>query len=232
MSRLIKERIVRQYQSRFGDVSDVAVVSTQGVDVLGLTAFRRALRAKGIRAMVIQNRLAKLALAETGLAPLGTLLRGPATLVWGGEGIVDIAKVLAAEVKTRTKIQICGGVTAGQVLSKEDIETLSKMPSRQELIGMAVGRAMGAAARVAAQVRSAGGRLVAQVREVEKKALASEVAPAPEAAPALPPAAAPAEGAAPATEAAAAPAAPAAEGGAAPAAEAPKAEQPPAAPQA
>jgi large subunit ribosomal protein L10 len=206
MSRFIKEKIVERYQTRFRDVSDVAVVSTKGVDVHRMTALRSALRAKGIRALTVQNRLGKRALESTGLAAVGTLLRGPSTLIWGGEGIVDLAKALASEAKTIAKLEIRGGVSGGQVLSKADIEALSRLPGRGELIGQVVARAIGQASRVAAQVLAMGGRLAAQVREVEKKA------PPPEA-PAAEPAAAAAPAAPPAPEAPPAPAAPPASDG-------------------
>jgi large subunit ribosomal protein L10 len=208
MSRMIKEKMVERYQTRFRDVSDAAVVSVQGVDVLHLTALRGTLRAKGIRALTVQNRICRRALESTPLAAAATLLRGPSTLVWGSDGIVSIAKALTAEAKAVKALQIRGGVSAGQVLSQADMEILSKMPSREELIGMVVGRAMGPASRVAAQVRSAGGRVVAQVREIEKKAPPE---PAPAAAEAAAPAAPAGEGAAPPVpEAPAAPAAPSA----------------------
>jgi large subunit ribosomal protein L10 len=223
MSRLIKEKMVERYQSRFRDVTDVAVVSTQGVDVLKMTALRSTLRAKGIRAMVVHNRIGRRALAGVGLEGLKDLLHGPSTLVWGGESIVDIAKVLAAQARTLAALKIRGGVSGGQVLTGKDFEALSQLPGRLELIGRAVALAIGAGARVAAQIKAPGGRIVSQVREYEKKASAAEAA----AAEAAPPDEA---AAAPVPEAAAAPAAPASE--AAPATEAPKAGQPPAAPKA
>jgi large subunit ribosomal protein L10 len=187
MSRLIKEKIVEKYGEKFRGVDDVAVVSTKGVNVQAMTQFRRALRTKNIRAMVIHNRLGKRALETAGLKGIGALLRGPSTLVWGGDGIVDIAKVLALEGKNLATLEIRGGISAGQVLSKADIEALSRMPGRTELLGRIAGLAMAPAARVAALVLSPAGRVVAQVREVEKKAPAEPVsAPAPDAAAAAP----------------------------------------------
>ncbi|MCX5682582.1 MAG: 50S ribosomal protein L10 [Planctomycetota bacterium] len=209
MSRFIKEKMVERYQARFRDVQDVAVVSTQGVGVLQMTALRSSLRAHGMRAMVVHNRIGKRALADIGMTGLKDLLRGPSTLVWGADNVVDLAKALTAEAKKLPKMKIRGGLSSGQVLSEKDIETLSKMPSREELMGRVVGTAMGAGGRVLNQVRRAGAALVSQVREYEKKA---------------PPD--------PSTAAPAAEAAPAGDAPAAPAAEAPAAEPPPAAPQA
>ncbi|MBM4017536.1 MAG: 50S ribosomal protein L10 [Planctomycetes bacterium] len=178
MSRLLKEKMVERYQARFRGVTDVAVVSTQGVGVQRMTALRGALRAKGLRAMVVHNRIGRRALAGAGLEGLKDLLRGPSTLIWGGESIVDIAKALAAEQKTAAAMKIRGGIAAGQVLSDKDMETLSKMPGREELIGRVAALAMSPASRVAAQVRAPGGRIVSQVREYEKKTAAAEAAQA------------------------------------------------------
>ena len=208
MSRLVKEKVVEKYQARFREVADAAVVNTNGVGVRAMTALRRSLRTKGIRAMRVQNRLCRRALEATPLAPASGLLHGPSTLVWGADSIVTIAKALTAEAKTVTKLEIRGGISAGQVLTKEDIETLSKMPSREELIGRVAGQAMSPAARVASLLVSAGGRLASQVREIENPPPPPEAAPAEVAAPGNPtetPAAAEAKPAAP--EAPAAPSA-------------------------
>jgi len=200
MSRLIKESMVTRYQTRFRDVSDAAVISAQGVDVQKMTAFRGALRAKGIRAMTVQNRICRRALESTNLKALGGLLTGPSTVVWGADNIVTIAKALTDEAKNLKQIEIRGGVTSGQVLSKADIESLSRMPSREELLGQVIGRALGQAMRLSALIQASGGRLTAQVREVEKKAPPAPEAAAAPVAEAAPAEAKPAEAAPPAGE--------------------------------
>ena len=177
MSRLIKEKMVQQYGETFKGVSDVAVIATEGVNVKQMTALRGTLRARGIRALRVQNRLGKRAFAAAGLVGIDTLLAGPSTLSWGG-GIVDLAKALVEQAKTLVKLEIRGAVSAGQVLSKEDLDALSRLPSREVLIGMAVGMAIGQGGRLAAAITAMGGRLVAQVREYEKRAPGGEAAPA------------------------------------------------------
>jgi len=207
MSRLIKEKIVEKYGDKLRGVDDVAVVSTQGASVRVMTKFRSALGTKNIRVMVVHNRLGKRALESAGLKGISVLLRGPSTVIWGGDGIVDIAKVLAAEAKNVAKMEIRGGVSGGQVLSKTDMEVLSRMPGRLELLGRVAGLAMSPAARVAALAMSPAGRVVAQIREVQEKAPAEPAGAAPEAAPpGEEPAPAPGSGAAPESPAAAPPA--------------------------
>jgi len=169
MSRLIKEKMVEQYATRFRGVDELAVLSTVGIDVQTIVAFRSVLRERGIQAMVVTNRLCKRALTEVGLEPASALLQGPSTLVWGGGGMVDLAKTLVAQAKGLAALQIRGGYMEGRILSKEDIEALSKMPSREELIGMVVARATGQASRVVALMRAPASGLLGQIRELEKR---------------------------------------------------------------
>ena len=175
MSRFIKEKIVEQYGRCFREVSAVAVINTQGVGVVRLTAFRDVLRQSGIRAMRVHNRLGRrAALASGTLVGIETLLDGPSTIVWGGENIVDIAKILQSQAGTLAELEIRGGMSDGEVLSKEQMAALSELPSREELIGWLVGNAVGQAARVAAAAMAVAGRLLAQIREVQEQAPADE----------------------------------------------------------
>jgi len=169
MSRYVKEKIVAEYADRFGGVSDVAVVNAEGIDANRMVALRQTLRERGIQAMRVQNRLARLAVREGDLAGLEGLFDGPTTLVWGAESIVDLAKVLTDEAKDISQLEIRGGVSGGQVLSKQQVEDLSRLPSREELIGQVVGRAVGQAGRIISLAMAGGGRLLAQIREIEKK---------------------------------------------------------------
>ncbi len=175
MSRFIKEKMVEQYGERFRDVSAVAVISTQGVDAIRMAAFRSTLRGRGIQAMRIDNRLGGRAFATGDLAGIEALFDGPSTVVWGGDSIVDIAKVLKDEAARLAELQIRGGMSDGEIFSQKQLQMLSELPGREELIGMAVGKAIGQAPRVVA----AASQLLGQIREIEEQASAAE-APAQE----------------------------------------------------
>jgi len=182
MSRYIKERIVEEYTERFRDVADVAVIKTEGIDANRLVSLRATLRGRGIRAMRIQNRLCRRAVQESPLAGADALFDGPTTLVWGGDSLVDVAKALVGEAKGLKELEIRGGFSGGTLLSGEQVEALSALPSREELIGQVVGRAMGQAGRVVSLATAPAGGLLSQLREMAKDAPADEADadPAPE----------------------------------------------------
>jgi len=170
MSRYVKERMVEQYAQRFQAVTEVAVVNTEGISVSQMVAFRAALRERGLQAMRIQNRLCRRAVQEGSLVGADVLFVGPTTLVWGGSGIVDIAKVLTDEAKELKALEIRGGFSAGEVLSKEQIQSLSELPSREELIGGLVARAVGQVGRIVSLATGVAGALASQIREFQKTA--------------------------------------------------------------
>ena len=183
----MKEMIVAEYEKRFRDVSEMAVVGTSGIDVVRMTVLRHTLRAKGIQAMVVKNRLCRRALGALGLEGATALLRGPSALVWGGSGLVEIAKTIVQEAKTLTELQIRGGYSAGQVLSGAELDALAKLPGREELIAQVIGKVLGQAGRVVALATAPAGRLLGQVRELRERAEAE--APAAASGPAAPAAA-------------------------------------------
>ncbi|MGB2997199.1 MAG: hypothetical protein WBC59_00985, partial [Phycisphaerae bacterium] len=98
----------------------------------------------------------------------------------GGESLVEIARTLVEQAKGLAGMEICGGFADGRIFSSAEIEALSRLPGREELIGQVVGRAVGQAARVAALATAPAGRVLSQIREYEKIAPASEAAPAEE----------------------------------------------------
>jgi large subunit ribosomal protein L10 len=161
--------MVGQYTKRFREVCDVAAVNTEGIDANQMVAWRQSLRDRGLEAMRVQNRLCRQAIQDSSLAGAEPLLQGPTTLVWGADGIVAIAKILTEEAKDLSALEIRGGFSAGEVLSREQMEDLSKLPSREELIGQVVARALGQAARLVSLITAPASGLVAQMREIAKR---------------------------------------------------------------
>jgi len=193
MSRYIKERVVEQYAERFREVSDVAAVNTEGIDANQMVVLRATLRERGLKAMRVQNRLCRRAIQDGPLAGADTLLDGPTTLVWGADSIVDIAKALAEEAKALSALEIRGGFSDGAVLSREQIEDLSKLPGRAELIGQVIAKALGQAARLVSLALAPASGLLAQIREIGKNGAQEAPAETPAEEPPAPVEAEPAE---------------------------------------
>ncbi len=94
MSKPVKEMIVRDLESRYGQQNNAVWVELVGVDGITTNAFRRDLRARQMRLEVVKTSLFKRACRNGPLAALAAVLDGPAAVITGGESAVDIAKFL------------------------------------------------------------------------------------------------------------------------------------------
>jgi len=109
------------------------------VDYCGLTAeqmgnLRGQLRGKDSELRVIKNTLALRAAEGTSLAQAMDLFKGPTAFVYSYEDPVETAKVLVRFSKEVDRLKLKGGFIEGKVFGPEDVEALSKLPSREVLI--------------------------------------------------------------------------------------------------
>ncbi len=108
----------------------------QGLTVEEVSDLRGKCREKGVFFRVVKNRLARRA-ASTGEYPgLEDMLKGPTGIAFGMESPVDPAKVLVEFAKDNEKLNIKGGFLDGVILTPAEVEALSKIPGRMELLSM------------------------------------------------------------------------------------------------
>lgn len=127
----------------------VIVIEYQGLNVKDQVKLRAAIKAAGGELNVTKNRLVALALKSKfpqGLPrEIEDFLRGPSAFVFGYDDavaatktIIDFAKDHEA-LKTKVGLLMADSAEAtDKVLSVQEIEALSKLPGRQELLGMLV----------------------------------------------------------------------------------------------
>ena len=175
MSKLLKGLMADDIKRELSGVESVLLVNVIGLNSDQTAALRKELRGEKLRLMVVKNSLARIATEGTVLAPAFDGLTGSAAVVWGGEDVVSLAKsVVKVLGKPAYKgIAPRGGVTDGSRIAAEEIESVSKWPSREELLGKIVGQILGPGARLAAQLNGPGGALASQIKqrgEEEEKA--------------------------------------------------------------
>ncbi len=180
MSKKIKQLVISEIRNRLADAQDMLVINSSKLDGVMANRFRLALRAKRIKALTVANSLAKQALDEARLKGLAPYLSGSTTLVWGGADIVALSKEIAKWAKDLEPLEIKGGLVEGKGISAQDVDALSKSPSREELIGQIVGRILGPGARLAGALLGPGGTLVSQFKTLADKESEAAAAPAAE----------------------------------------------------
>jgi large subunit ribosomal protein L10 len=149
MSKAVKQLICDELSQRFEGVDACLVVDPTPLGGTEANNLRRELRDADVTMMLVKNALTRRALAGQPLEPVGKLLEGSCALAWGGESIVDLAKLMVDKAR-QSGLVVKGAVMEGEVMDAEGAVALSKMPTRAELQSQIVG-----------QILSPGGNLVA-----------------------------------------------------------------------
>ncbi|WP_299468120.1 50S ribosomal protein L10 [uncultured Gimesia sp.] len=168
MSKFVKEMIIAEIASQIGEVRDFVIVDSAKLDAITDNGFRLKLQEKGITALTVKNSLARCAFANVGIEGIGDVLKGPSTLVWGGEDIVALSKEMTKWASDIKELDIKGGVTEGTSLSSDDVAKLSKSPGRMELIGQIVSRILGPGSQLAGAIKGPGGVLAGQIKTISE----------------------------------------------------------------
>ncbi len=167
MSKFVKDLIAKDIRSRLEGVEDALLVDITGVTANSNCEIRRELRAKNMNLLVINNSQALRATEGTSLAPAFEGLLGPAAVVWGGEDVVSLAKevVRISKEKQYQPFHARGGVMDGVKLSREEVEQVSKWPSRQEQLSMLVGQMLAPGANLSAALLGPFRMLASQIKK-------------------------------------------------------------------
>lgn len=171
MDRTQKEDMVKVLEGIFDGAGSVVMAEYSGMTVAEMTDLRAQLREKGASIRVVKNRLAKIALKGKPFEAAGSMLTGPVAVAYADD-MISAPKVTVEFAKESKAFSIIGGFMGEEVFDTSGIETLSKLPSREELIGMAAQRLLGQASQVAQRLMAPGSALSGAISVIEEKAAA------------------------------------------------------------
>lgn len=117
----------------------ILLTDYRGINVADVTGLRTELRNVNAEYKVIKNNITKRALAECKIEGLDDKLEGPTAVIMTNEDYLEATKIIYKFSKDNDYYKIKGGVIEGKVMSTEEIVTLAKLPSRQDLLSMLAG---------------------------------------------------------------------------------------------
>ena len=138
-----KKEAVSKLAEEFKTAKIVLLTDYKGITVADVTALRNDSRNAKADYRVIKNNITKRALEANGETSLGEALEGTTAVVIGQEDYLEPAKAIYKFIKTHDFYKIKGGIVEGKVMTAEEIITLAKLPSRQELLAKLAGSLLG-----------------------------------------------------------------------------------------
>lgn len=139
LSRARKEELVAQYAELLENSEAVFVTDYTGMDVAGMDALRDKVYEAGGKFHVTKNTLLELALEQAGYPVDKDLFQGQIATGFALEEIPSMAKALVDFADEEDNLTIRGGLFGKEKLTVEEIESLAKLPSLEELRGQLVG---------------------------------------------------------------------------------------------
>ena len=135
----LKKEEVSKLAEQIKDAKLVLLTDYRGINVADVTALRTELRNLNSDYKVIKNNITKRALKENGIEGLDEVLEGPTAVIMTNEDYLEPTKAIYNFCKNNDYYKIKGGVVDGKVMTDEEIITLAKLPSRQDLLSMLAG---------------------------------------------------------------------------------------------
>jgi len=124
----------------------IAVTTTYtNISVNEMTELRRQARSAGLDFIVVKNTLMGRAADAAQLPQLKEVMQGPTAVAFGYDEPVDVARILHNYIRTtRSALTIQGAVMGGgPALNTRDVERLSTLPTRPQLIAQLLGQMQG-----------------------------------------------------------------------------------------
>lgn len=130
-----KQQVVASITEQLKGATTGVFVDYSGINVADDTKLRKELREAGVKYTVVKNTLTRFAAKEAGIEGLDDILNGTTALAVCDDH-VTAAKIIGEFAEKNENFKIKGGIMEGKVISVAEVEKLSKMPNREQLLCM------------------------------------------------------------------------------------------------
>lgn len=134
-----KQQVVAQLVERLNAACAGVIVDYKGITVTDDTALRKELREAGVEYTVVKNTLLRLAIAQTGLNGLDSVLEGTSAIATSADDYVAAARILSKFADTHKNFEVKNGFIDSEVIDVAKITGLAKLPSREVLLAQVLG---------------------------------------------------------------------------------------------
>ena len=153
MSKSVKKMQMDALTHSFAGVRDMVILSPTKVNSAYDYNFRKVLRDKKVKVMMVKNTIARKILGEAGISA-GDVWNGTTLIAWGADSIKDLSKAIDSTLKEIIKknpkaidtMKVKTAIADGQPCTLERAMT---MPTRLEAIGEVLGMLLGVGSAIA-----------------------------------------------------------------------------------
>ena len=135
-----KKEIVADLKDSLSEAQLAFVINYEGLSVSEITDLRNRLRPSGATCKITKNTLMNIAISgDENWQPMEELLSDATAFLFTGEEIGAAVKAYKGFQKDTKKTELRGGVLEGKALTKEQVEALGDLPTKEELYAKIAG---------------------------------------------------------------------------------------------
>ena len=165
-----KKEIVAELKESLGDSQLAFVINYEGLSVAEITDLRNRLRPSGASCKITKNTLMNIAIdGDDNWQPMQEFLSDASAFLFTGEEIGAAVKAYKGFQKETKKTELRGGVMEGQVLTKEQVEALGDLPTKDELYAKIAGSINALATKLAVGVKEIPSGLARGIKAVSEQ---------------------------------------------------------------
>ncbi len=175
MNRDEKAQVIDEVAGQIREAEAIFAVDYRGISVKDAAELRTRLVEAGAVFRVVKNRLTIRAADAAGAESLKELLEGPTAFTFVAEGgdVALAAKALSQFRRQTDALAFKGGRMGGDPLTVEQIESISRLPSREALNGQFVGVLASPLTTLVRGLASMISGLAIQLKQIEEQGLVS-----------------------------------------------------------
>jgi large subunit ribosomal protein L10 len=136
---LYRQRMAASVKEGVEKKSATFVVSYRGISSAKMNILRKDLKRKKAEVLVSKTSVGRIALKEAKCEELAGTVDGQLALILSNADASEVSKVLVNFAKAYEGFIVRGGVLDGAFLTKDEVQTLSDLPSREVLLAKLMG---------------------------------------------------------------------------------------------
>ena len=165
-----KQAVVANLKELLSDSQLAVVIDYEGLSVAEITDLRNRIRPKGGTCKITKNTLMRIAIeGDDNWQPMQEFLKDSSAILLVKEEFGPAVKAYKEFRKATKKTELRGGVMEGRALTKDEVEALGDLPSKEQLMAQIAGGLNSLVTKIAVGIKEVPSSLVRGIKAVSEK---------------------------------------------------------------
>jgi large subunit ribosomal protein L10 len=166
-NRESKVEIVAELKEKLSETQMAIIIDYQGLSVAEITDLRDRLRTTGADCKVTKNTLMRLAIeGDENWEAMNQFLKGTSAFLLVKDDLGGAIKAYQKFQKDTKKTEFRGGVMQGQPLNEKQVQAITELPTKEELMAQIAGAINSLATKLAVGVKEVPSSICRGINEV------------------------------------------------------------------